>query len=422
MHDAVLEALMDQIITGHLQPGDLIDDRDVAQRLGVSRAPVRTALDLLAEVGLVTIAPRQFTAVAPVSLRRVRESVEVLVDLSGAVLRQVPTQLSNADRDTLLHYQRDVLDADDHVMRGAVRDYAWDSRVLAPLSRSLGDRELIRARSWVVPYVRWASHRYADTIDAVRERRVQRAVVDALLAGEPAAVETAWADYGASLLAQTVGVDVAAAVGIDRSMRSVHRPLRRDAAADDIQNAILDGTLLPGEVLPETALRTWLGLSRTPVRAALARLAELGLVELEPARKARVATIDPASVRSTLGTLGILRAAAVRATVASGSAQLAGSLDSVDEKALDDAGAAAVTARFMETIDIAGGNSVERAIASRFEVRARWFGHRGWLRPPEQTVTHLRAISSAVADGDGTAASAAVAALYAIDPGPPPTP
>lgn len=61
---------------------------------------------------------------------------------------------------------------------------------------------------------------------------------------------------------------------------------------DRISQAILDETLLPDETLSETDLASWLGVSRTPVRAALARLELLGLVERTPSRVLRVTSVD----------------------------------------------------------------------------------------------------------------------------------
>ena len=48
--------------------------------------------------------------------------------------------------------------------------------------------------------------------------------------------------------------------------------------------AILDGSLAPGERLRDHDLAEWLGVSRTPVREALQRLERVGLVEVSPHR------------------------------------------------------------------------------------------------------------------------------------------
>jgi DNA-binding GntR family transcriptional regulator len=70
-------------------------------------------------------------------------------------------------------------------------------------------------------------------------------------------------------------------------------PLRREEAERRLRGAIVRGELRPGERLREDELAAWLGVSRTPIREALSRLAALGLVELDANRGARVAPLDP---------------------------------------------------------------------------------------------------------------------------------
>lgn len=57
---------------------------------------------------------------------------------------------------------------------------------------------------------------------------------------------------------------------------------------DELSDAILSAKFQKGEALTENALSAMLGVSRTPVRSALHRLAEEGLVEIVPNRGAVV--------------------------------------------------------------------------------------------------------------------------------------
>lgn len=74
------------------------------------------------------------------------------------------------------------------------------------------------------------------------------------------------------------------------------RSLLRDDVYRSIRDAIVRGQLAPGEQLRDQELGAWLQVSRTPVREALQRLAQAGLVVAEPGRMTRVAPEDPALI------------------------------------------------------------------------------------------------------------------------------
>lgn len=69
-------------------------------------------------------------------------------------------------------------------------------------------------------------------------------------------------------------------------------------ALGTLRELILNGDLAPGSRLGESELGARLGVSRTPVREALTRLAAEGLVELVPNRGARVSTWTRAELDS----------------------------------------------------------------------------------------------------------------------------
>src|SRR3954451_4891295 len=75
---------------------------------------------------------------------------------------------------------------------------------------------------------------------------------------------------------------------VPQDREAVDRHLLRDTAYDRLCDAIVEGTLAPGEALHDGELCGWLGLSRTPVRDALSRLADEGVVEIAAPRFTRV--------------------------------------------------------------------------------------------------------------------------------------
>ncbi|MCF6379935.1 GntR family transcriptional regulator [Nocardioides KLBMP 9356] len=92
--------------------------------------------------------------------------------------------------------------------------------------------------------------------------------------------------------------------------------LLRDSVHDRLRDAIVDGTLAPGEVVRDTELASWLGVSRTPVREALLRLGATGLVRAAPGRSTVVADIDVAEVREAQAVVASMHRLAVTEAVA----------------------------------------------------------------------------------------------------------
>jgi DNA-binding GntR family transcriptional regulator len=92
----------------------------------------------------------------------------------------------------------------------------------------------------------------------------------------------------------------------------VARSLLREDAYRAIRDAIVDGTLAPGERLNDVALAEWLGVSRTPLREALARLEQAGLVMTKPGRYTMVSPLDVRAARGAQSVTAAMHELAVR--------------------------------------------------------------------------------------------------------------
>ena len=95
----------------------------------------------------------------------------------------------------------------------------------------------------------------------------------------------------------------------------VARVLLRDQALDLIRSAIVSGELAPGAVVKDSELAGRLGLSVAPVRTALARLADEGLVESKPQSHTRVTPLVPHQVRDAAVVVRAMHELAVREAV-----------------------------------------------------------------------------------------------------------
>ena len=92
----------------------------------------------------------------------------------------------------------------------------------------------------------------------------------------------------------------------------VARSLLREDAYRVIRDAIVDGTLAPGERLNDIALAEWLGVSRTPLREAIARLEQAGLVMTKPGRYTMVSPLDVRAARGAQSVTAAMHELAVR--------------------------------------------------------------------------------------------------------------
>jgi DNA-binding GntR family transcriptional regulator len=95
----------------------------------------------------------------------------------------------------------------------------------------------------------------------------------------------------------------------------VRRTLLRDTAYVVIRDAIVRADLPPGAVVSNAAVAEQLGLSRAPVRDALARLADEGLVETKPQSYTRVTPLVLKEVRDAAEVVRAMHELAARTAV-----------------------------------------------------------------------------------------------------------
>jgi DNA-binding GntR family transcriptional regulator len=69
----IFESVRDRIVSGAIAPGSPINSVELAAHFGTSRTPVREALLILSQYGLVTLTARKRPRVAPVSAKTVRD-------------------------------------------------------------------------------------------------------------------------------------------------------------------------------------------------------------------------------------------------------------------------------------------------------------------------------------------------------------
>jgi DNA-binding GntR family transcriptional regulator len=112
---------------------------------------------------------------------------------------------------------------------------------------------------------------------------------------------------------------------------AIQRVNLRDQVRDELVEWLADGRLPPGQRLEEERLSKALGVSRTPLREALSKLATEGLVEAVPRRGFRVPKLSAERVRDLYPVIGSLEGLALRLS-GPRLRELAAGLDGLNER------------------------------------------------------------------------------------------
>jgi DNA-binding GntR family transcriptional regulator len=91
-------AIRDLIVSLELAPGAVIEERELMERLGIGRTPVREALRRLAHEGLVEVYPRRGMFVTGVDVRELARLSEVRVVLEPEAARLAAERATQSDR------------------------------------------------------------------------------------------------------------------------------------------------------------------------------------------------------------------------------------------------------------------------------------------------------------------------------------
>ncbi|MEV8099836.1 GntR family transcriptional regulator [Kitasatospora sp. NPDC085879] len=147
LSDEVFQRLRDSIVRGELTPGEKVKDGELAERLGLSRTPVREALARLADIGLVESKPGVYTRITTLNRHDVAKTLAVLRSLDQLAVETAVPLMKPADLGRLRQANHDfkqavatndveaALEADDrfHAVPVTVADNPVLSRVIEQL-------------------------------------------------------------------------------------------------------------------------------------------------------------------------------------------------------------------------------------------------------------------------------------------------
>ena len=165
------------ILSGDLKPGERIDQDAIAERLGVSRLPVREALIALDQEGLVNNIPRRGAFVASLSREDVIDHYQLFGQVAGLAAARAVVRMDDAEVAKLVDLNRrlsntkDVVEQErlNHEFHRTINTACASQRILSMLG--------LLSRSLPMPYDKlppeWladAEQQHSDILDAFSRR------------------------------------------------------------------------------------------------------------------------------------------------------------------------------------------------------------------------------------------------------------
>lgn len=179
--DEVYTILGEAILDGRLAPGERLRDVELAENLGVSRTPVREALQRLERCGLVEVSANRWTRVSIPDASMLASTHEFIVYLMGNAIRMALARCSDEKLDELLAGADSVIAASQTDDRGEILrasaqfftlvTYATDNQALQSI---LEESEFALRRN----LYGWSPH-VTDEVERTDIYRVFRAAVAA---------------------------------------------------------------------------------------------------------------------------------------------------------------------------------------------------------------------------------------------------
>ena len=101
LRDVVFNTLRKAILRGNLEPGERLREIHLADKLGVSRTPIREAIRKLELEGLVVMIPRKGAVVAEITEKSLRDVLEVRRALEALAVRLACEKILDAEVEEL---------------------------------------------------------------------------------------------------------------------------------------------------------------------------------------------------------------------------------------------------------------------------------------------------------------------------------
>lgn len=187
LRDVVFNTLRQAILKGELKPGERLMEIALAEKLGVSRTPIREAMRKLELEGLVVMIPRRGAQVANITEKDLNDVLEVRIALENVAIEKACTRMSEEDMGRLWLAAKEFerIMAEGNLVRLAEADVAFHEIIYRASDNKRLNQVLNNLREQIyryrVEYLKEEETRnvlvkeHEELTKAIRERDVKKA-------------------------------------------------------------------------------------------------------------------------------------------------------------------------------------------------------------------------------------------------------
>ncbi|HEV3085758.1 MAG TPA: GntR family transcriptional regulator [Candidatus Elarobacter sp.] len=171
LHEETVARIRAMILEGELGAGSRIGERELCDRFGISRTPLREALKVLASEGLVELLPHRGARVTALSAAELRDAFEVVAALEGLAGELACARISEAE---LAGIEATHVRMAEHYHEGDLAGYfRCNQAIHEAINRAAGNAQLTEMYALVSNRVRraryLANHSPERWAEAMRE-------------------------------------------------------------------------------------------------------------------------------------------------------------------------------------------------------------------------------------------------------------
>lgn len=142
LKDRAYDRIKLQLMNNKYPPGTFLSERRLADHLGMSKTPVKAALERLEAEGFIRVSPQQGIVVRELSVHEIADLYEIRAALESYTLRTLAGKLTPAQADRVRSNLRaqERLKGDGNVQKGVELDAAFHTQ----FAEFLGNKEILR--------------------------------------------------------------------------------------------------------------------------------------------------------------------------------------------------------------------------------------------------------------------------------------